>query len=560
MSRFSMAEASHRTLIFALILISYVFLMFGNGIVSLTHPDEVFYTQTAKEMITHQSWMTPYIFDEPQFEKPVLFFWLLKSVILTFGMTPFAARFWPAFFGMLGVCFTYGLAWMLFGKKRTAFLSGLALTTSFIYIALSRAVLTDMVFSIWVVISIAFFYYGYRYPQRKTLGILLGFVFAGIAVLTKGLLGICFPMAVLGGYLLFKRDLKFLKCWAALWGLALFAVIAVPWHVLMVQKYGQEFIQEYVFNVHMRRLFVAEHRKCDTWYFYPGLLFGGMMPWLLFLFPAWGEAITAIRKKNIFRDPYVFLLFWIGGILIFVQPAHSKLASYVFPAFPAVAIVLGHYLSGLVDRPLAYLSLNWGRVTGFVMAGLLAVVCVLVIVFAGIYKEYVVDMFPVYVFSGLVLVSACCLFLFALKRQYAKMPFAVCGVSLALLTTLLIGRPYAEPWVSCERITREFKEIDTSDSVVLASKFYVRGARFYTDRDMAVIDINGEGFYSPHPIPFLNTDEKVVAFLETQLVTYGIVKEGNVKDLRRITRKGGFRMEELREEGGKYIVKIMKIK
>ena len=54
--------------IFILIVLSYFFFIFGNGIFSLTNPDEVFYAQTAKEMMERNSWMTPYIFGQPQFE------------------------------------------------------------------------------------------------------------------------------------------------------------------------------------------------------------------------------------------------------------------------------------------------------------------------------------------------------------------------------------------------------------------------------------------------------------------------------------------------------------
>jgi len=65
-------QYTHKRLLFLLGIISYFLLMFGNGIIALTHPDEVFYIQTAKEMVQYNSWLTPMIFDEPHFEKPFL--------------------------------------------------------------------------------------------------------------------------------------------------------------------------------------------------------------------------------------------------------------------------------------------------------------------------------------------------------------------------------------------------------------------------------------------------------------------------------------------------------
>src|SRR3989338_6943220 len=154
---------SHKKLVGILMAAAYV-LMMGNGFVSLTHPDEVFYVQSAKEMVQHNSWLTPLIFDAPQFEKPIFFFWLLALNIKLFGITPFVARFWPAFFAILGVAVTYWVAWMLFERKRLAFLSGLVLASSFIYLALARAVLTDMVFSVLVTATISLLYAAYKYP------------------------------------------------------------------------------------------------------------------------------------------------------------------------------------------------------------------------------------------------------------------------------------------------------------------------------------------------------------------------------------------------------------
>src|SRR3989338_1286021 len=276
----------HGKIVFFLIIIAYFFLMFGNGIVSLTHPDEVFYTQTAKEMLARRSFATPYIFDGPQFEKPILTYWLLMAAMKVFGFTAFAARFWPAVFGMAGIIATYGLGIMLFKNKRAAFLSALTLSTSVIYVTLSRAVLTDMIFSIWVVLPFIFFYYGLAYPKRKDIGIILCFICSGLAVLTKGLLGFIFPVAVISAYLFYKKDGAFFKTKATLLGIFLFLIIALPWHILMIQRYGQSFIDEYFKNVHMRRIFEAEHQKSNTWYFYLMTMFGGMFPWSFFSIPA----------------------------------------------------------------------------------------------------------------------------------------------------------------------------------------------------------------------------------------------------------------------------------
>ena len=49
------------------------------GGMALTDPDETFYAQTAKEMLDDDNWVTPRIFGEPQYEKPVLYYWLIMA-------------------------------------------------------------------------------------------------------------------------------------------------------------------------------------------------------------------------------------------------------------------------------------------------------------------------------------------------------------------------------------------------------------------------------------------------------------------------------------------------
>ncbi|MDD2752157.1 MAG: glycosyltransferase family 39 protein, partial [Candidatus Omnitrophica bacterium] len=117
-----------------LLLITYFFFMFGNSIISLSNPDEVFYTLTAKEMVKQHTWMTPYLFGQPQFEKPILLYWLLRFAFIIFGVTAFAARFFPAFFGMLGVLSVYFFGLFGFRNEKKAFICALTLASGGLYI------------------------------------------------------------------------------------------------------------------------------------------------------------------------------------------------------------------------------------------------------------------------------------------------------------------------------------------------------------------------------------------------------------------------------------------
>ena len=121
-----------------LIVLGAVFLFMGNNVLPLTNPDEVFYVETAKEMAQRGTWTTPYIFDQPQFEKPVLTYDFIRVGFLMFGDTPFAGRFFPAVFGLLGVLAAYFLARWVHRDERKALLGAVVLMTSALYFGLSR--------------------------------------------------------------------------------------------------------------------------------------------------------------------------------------------------------------------------------------------------------------------------------------------------------------------------------------------------------------------------------------------------------------------------------------
>jgi len=111
--------------------------------------------------------------------------------------------------------------------------------------------------------------------------------------------------------------------------------------------------------------------------------------------------------------------------------------------------------------------------------------------------------------------------------------------------------PYLSPRESCEYLLKNYK----IDNAILSSKFFVRGIKYYTDKEVAVIDMPGTQFFSPHPIPFLNSREKVLDFLRAQKITYCVLKKGSVRDISGLA-PGEFKYTELKVIGNEYILKI----
>jgi 4-amino-4-deoxy-L-arabinose transferase-like glycosyltransferase len=536
-----------------LIILSYFFFIFGNSIVSLTNPDEVFYTLTAKEMAGHNSWMTPILFDQPQFEKPIFIYWLIRIGFILFGgITNFAARFFPAFFAAIGVLVAYSLALLGFNNQKKAFISALILASSGLYIGLARTVFTDMVFSILILLALAAFYWGYAKHTKKGLILVLFFVFMAVAILTKGPLGFFIPFLIVAVFLSLRKDIKYFFCKEALWGGLIFILISFPWYILMIKKYGTSFTYEFFYNDHIRRLFEAEHISNDRWYFYPFSIIGCMFPWSLFVLVSLFYLFKNIKGA---LSIHLFLACWIVVVFLIFQPAHSKLVSYIFPLFPALALVCGDFIYnaaslGHKNRQFFTISL----ISWFILLSLPVGLKIALVKFPG----YISGNLPVYifiaVFSGLLIV----ILNFILRYKLFKVVYAFVSVlPVFLLIIPLVSndiKPYLTSKYACEYLMKNY----SVENTILCSKFYARGVRFYTGKNVAVFNMGGGNFFSPHPIPFLNADQEVRDFLHTQAITYSVLKKSAVGDIERIT-SGNFRCTLLKVIGDEYLVKIEKL-
>jgi len=472
-----------------LALFSVFISMFANGSIAFTNPDEVFYAQTAKEMSQHQTWMVPYIFGQPQFEKPIFLCWLLRLSFLLFGVTPFAGRFFPALFAVFGALGIYFFGILGFRDSKKAFISGLIFITSALCVGLAKTIFTDLIFSVFILFSFLAFFWGYTYEEKRPLCVILSFVSSGLAVLTKGPLGFLIPALCIGVFLFIRKDKRYILTKSHFFGLLIFAIITVPWYAYVTAKYGQAFIHEFFYNDHWRRLIEAEHMRNDKWYFYPLSTIGCMFPWSFYS----AAALFYLFRRDKYSKSavHVFLGSWICLTLLIFQVCHSKLASYIFPLFPAVALITGDFICD-----------------------------------SAIIKKNMIR--NVYMLAFLPFMLVCAI------------PFAAGRIE-----------PYVSSKLSSEYLLKNYR----INNAILCSKPYVRGVRFYTDKDVAVMDVGGKDFFSPHPIPFLNTEQKVVDFLRRQETTYCVFKKSAAEDIGRILGRQ-FTIETLKVEGNEYIVKI----
>ena len=311
----------------------------GNGALSVTAPVEVNYAQTAKEMLAAGDWLSPQIYGNYWYDKPIFFYWELVAAFSIFGVTDFAARFFPALFAAAGLGLTYAFARRLY-DERTAFWSAIILGTGVLYSVLAKLILTDMSLFVFFGATLAAFFIGYREREQKYFYI--AYACAGLSVLTKGPIGLLLPGLVILIFLAAARDLSALRRICLPSGLLVFAAVCAPWYVYMYLAHGADFVNTFLGIHNVLRATVSEHAKWDVWYFYLGIYFLGMFPWSfalpLGLWRAW-------RVRPVIDTRTLFLLVWAIVVPVFFQFMATKYPTYSFPAFLPTAILTARLLT-----------------------------------------------------------------------------------------------------------------------------------------------------------------------------------------------------------------------
>ena len=87
----------------ALLLLALIAWFGTLGYRDLIHPDEGRYAEIARQMLASGDWISPRLNGILYFEKPALQYWATATAFAVFGISDFAARFWPGLTGAFAV-------------------------------------------------------------------------------------------------------------------------------------------------------------------------------------------------------------------------------------------------------------------------------------------------------------------------------------------------------------------------------------------------------------------------------------------------------------------------
>lgn len=469
------------------------------GSPGILNSSDAYYSEGAREMVESGNYLTPHLNYKPWFEKPILNYWLIAVSYHVFGITEFAARFPSAFSGVTLVLLTFVLGRM-FVRRRAALLSALVLTASPLFLVISRTSLTDGPLTALVSFAMMALFTVLNGGTRIFLW--LSYVALGLSVLLKGPIGVVLAGGAVVIYFFvtgrtFKSAVQAMLNLKPFYGLAIIILIAAPWFIAEHVATSGAFTREFFIEQNLGRAAgsVSTHHNPDAWWFYVPYVVGGFFPWLLMLgaAPQFLKHIWTRRNSTLSRNKLlVFAASWACLVLVLFNMLPTKLGTYILPAFPAMAYLVGICLESIIRlRKIRFLS--W-FVLGFLGLGAVALVVL------PLSHKIPATFLPAVLSATVLVLSGLCLTLLLLRRRYmAKAVFMMTGFVVAgcgIFVPLGVSVYYVAS-------QQDFHEL-----VELARTANVRLATYATSPAPAV-------FYLHRQVPQLNTPESWRTFRST---------------------------------------------
>ena len=328
------------------------------------------HAQAAQHMALTGDYVTMYVNGIRYLEKPPLPYWIISVDYRLFGYNVFATHL-PLTLGVLALAV---LVWTwsrrAFGD-RAAFYAALAVLTSVGIFLYTRFLIPEILLSLWL--GIALYCTITSLEDGRPGRIYIAWAALALAMLTKGLIAPVFFFAAIVPWLLFTGDWRRWRELRPFSGIALFLLIAAPWHILAGLRnpdHGHPvgnipsaagvhgFFYFYFINEHVLRFlghrFPHDYNKQSAWVFWLGHLVW-LFPWSLYvplvihrLWRTRGTWRAGLGQHSVlpdiareeFRKRTIWLLALYAGFILVFFSISTNQEYYTFPSWFALLMLL----------------------------------------------------------------------------------------------------------------------------------------------------------------------------------------------------------------------------
>jgi 4-amino-4-deoxy-L-arabinose transferase-like glycosyltransferase len=313
------------------------------------------HAQIGREMLARHDFVTMHVNGVRYLDKAPLPYWITAVGYSIFGVSEFSARLPLSLFALASLLAVFWLGREIAGEQ-AGFFSGLVLGTAIGPYIYTRFEIPDIMVGFWLILTVHLFW---RILEQESPSRWLCWSLALVTaanVLTKGLIGIAFPVLILGGYLLLTGNLRQLLRMKLASTTAIFFAVAAPWHVLATMRNPAQgeskgffwfyFINEQIYRYLNLRV-PRDYDKVPFLIFW-GLLLVWIFPWTFFMLSSLRQVPLRPSRWRAGLDKEtraaLLLAVWALAILIFFSFS-TRQEYYVLPSLPALALLCGLWLN-----------------------------------------------------------------------------------------------------------------------------------------------------------------------------------------------------------------------
>jgi 4-amino-4-deoxy-L-arabinose transferase-like glycosyltransferase len=312
------------------------------GMRDMWYPDEPDIGEVCKAMYDSGDWIAPRRMGEIWVDYPPMIYWTGTATShLLGGFSEFALRL-PNALAAIALALITAWAASRWWSPAAGFWAGFTLLTfqQFAYEAVNYR--PDVLFSLFIGAGLLVYAKGVEKRASWPLRI-AGFALLGLAMLSKGPLGLLLPGLLLTLWHGSRRE------WRRLLELAPLSLVALavylPWFVACAHAMGADSILQELYAQSLERFGGATFRgHGQPFYYYLTQIWIDLLWWgPLLPFAVW----WAVRSGRWQDRNYQLALWWFGTFLIFLTTAVTKRQVYMLPAHPAAALLLAPWIATL---------------------------------------------------------------------------------------------------------------------------------------------------------------------------------------------------------------------
>ena len=323
-------------------ILGLTLLVYISGLFVDVNGDAAKYASIGKDILSTGEWLEIKDKGEPYLEKPPYLFWTSALSFRLFGISNFAYKFPVFLLSIAGMYALYRLGRLYYDRQVGLLAAGLMIT-SLSYMLYHNDIHTDTCLTTWVIIAI--WQFAEYLHRKRILHFIAAFSACGLAMLTKGPIGLVIPVFAIGSHLALHRRWKVLFSPVWLAGLPIIGLWLLPYLIGLFKQFNWVGIKFFLWTNNFGRITGSLYENNSDLTYYIHTFLWVFLPWSVI-----GIAALFMEIRMLIRDHWKLRqgeALAVGAFLCYfpiISVAQFKSPNYLMVVFPLVALITAKWV------------------------------------------------------------------------------------------------------------------------------------------------------------------------------------------------------------------------